>query len=102
LALLECNFDTSGFLASETNTWKRLLCGQKGWRCAPHYHGVGKRRRFKNYINSGPHLKAMKAFSKIATGKTYRLESKEIPTLEEAVEIWNTKATSIYVFFRNQ
>ena len=48
-----------------------------------------------NYISSGTHLKAMKTFSKIATGKTYRFEADEIPTWEEAVEIWNSKAKSV-------
>jgi hypothetical protein len=37
-----------------------------------------------NYLRSGAHLKAMKAFTKIATGPTYGYESDTIPTWEEA------------------
>jgi hypothetical protein len=36
------------------------------------------------FMRSGVHLKAMKAFSKIATGKSYGYESEEIPTWEQA------------------
>jgi hypothetical protein len=36
------------------------------------------------FMRTGPHLKAMKAFSKIATGRTYGYESDTIPTWEEA------------------
>jgi hypothetical protein len=36
------------------------------------------------FLRSGIHLKAMKAFSKIATGKSYGYESEEIPTWEQA------------------
>ncbi len=36
------------------------------------------------FMRSGIHLKAMKAFNKIATGKSYGYESDEIPTWEQA------------------
>ena len=37
-----------------------------------------------NYLRSGAHLKAMKAFHQIATGPTYGYESDQIPSWEEA------------------
>ena len=36
------------------------------------------------FMRSGVHLKAMKAFLKIATGRTFGYEADEIPTWEEA------------------
>jgi hypothetical protein len=37
-----------------------------------------------NFMRSGVHLKAMKVFHKIATGKTYGFESDSIPSWPEA------------------
>lgn len=42
----------------------------------------------KAYIHSGPHLKALKAFRKIATGKTFGFESDRIPTWDEVHDLW--------------
>jgi len=39
------------------------------------------------FMRSGVHLQAMKAFPKIATGRTYGFESDGIPTWEEAYTI---------------
>jgi hypothetical protein len=36
------------------------------------------------FMRSGAHLKAMKAFHKIATGRTYGYESDQIPTWDNA------------------
>jgi hypothetical protein len=36
------------------------------------------------FLHEGPHLKAMKAFHRIATGKTYGFESDVVPTWENA------------------
>jgi hypothetical protein len=38
-------------------------------------------------MRSGVHLKAMKSFHKIATGKTYGFESDTIPQWKEAFEL---------------
>lgn len=43
------------------------------------------------FMRSGAHLKAMKAFHSIATGKTYGYESDVIPTWEEAYAIIESK-----------
>jgi len=42
----------------------------------------------KAYIHSGAHLKAMKAFRKIASGKTFGYESDRIPSWDEVHELW--------------
>jgi hypothetical protein len=42
------------------------------------------REHMLQFMRSGVHLKAMKAFSKIATGKSFGYESDEIPTWEQA------------------
>jgi hypothetical protein len=40
------------------------------------------------YIHQGAHLKAMKAFRKIAVGKTFGYESDRLPTWDEVHELW--------------
>ncbi len=46
------------------------------------------------FMRSGSHLKAMKAFHKIATGKTYGYEGDVVPTFEEAFNILQEKGKS--------
>ena len=46
------------------------------------------------FMRSGAHLKAMKAFHKIATGKTYGYEGDVVPTFEEAFNILQEKGKS--------
>jgi len=43
------------------------------------------------FLKSGAHLKAMKAFNSIATGRTYGYESDKIPNWEEAYSTLETK-----------
>ena len=43
------------------------------------------------FMKSGAHLKAMKAFNSIATGRTYGYESDKIPNWEEAYSTLETK-----------
>ncbi len=43
------------------------------------------------FMKNGVHLKAMKAFSSIATGRTYGYESDAIPNWEEAFTLLETK-----------
>ena len=40
------------------------------------------------FVGSGPHLKAVKSFRKIATGSTYHYESDAVPSWEEARQLW--------------
>jgi hypothetical protein len=42
-------------------------------------------------LKNGAHLKAMKSFHKIATGRTYGYESDAIPNWEEAYSILESK-----------
>ena len=42
----------------------------------------------RSFVSSGPHLKAVKSFRKIATGSTYHYESDTIPTWAEAQRLW--------------
>jgi hypothetical protein len=39
------------------------------------------------FMKSGVHLKAMKSFRKIATGKTYGYESANVPSWSEAFDL---------------
>jgi len=39
-----------------------------------------------DYLRSETHLKAMKAFPKIATGKSYGTEAESVPSWDEAFE----------------
>jgi hypothetical protein len=43
------------------------------------------------YISKGAHLKAMKVFRKIATGKTLGFETDRIPSWEEVHQIWKER-----------
>ena len=40
------------------------------------------------YLMCKPHAKAMKNFKLIATGSTYGYESNQIPSWNEALELW--------------
>jgi hypothetical protein len=44
-----------------------------------------------NFMRSGVHLKAMQAFHKIATGRTYGFESEMIPTWLDAFALLKVK-----------
>jgi len=43
------------------------------------------------FMRSGVHLKAMKAFTSIATGKTFGYEAETIPSWEEAFSLLESK-----------
>lgn len=47
------------------------------------------------YLRSGPHLKAMKVFSKIATGKTFGYATTKIPELEDVHQLWTEHARDV-------
>lgn len=40
------------------------------------------------FLYSGPHLGAIKAFSAIATGKTFGYETQNVPTWDEVHRLW--------------
>ena len=40
------------------------------------------------FVGSGPHLKAVQSFRKIATGSTFHYESDTIPSWKEARRLW--------------
>ena len=42
-------------------------------------------------MRSGAHLKAMKSFHRIATGRTYGFEATQLPTWEEAFTLLQEK-----------
>lgn len=46
----------------------------------------------KAYVTSGAHLKAMRAFPKIATGKTFGYLTSSLPSWEEVHHLWLTQA----------
>lgn len=43
----------------------------------------------RKFIYSGAHKHAIKAFRKIATGKTFGYESNQLPSWEEVHDLWN-------------
>jgi hypothetical protein len=49
------------------------------------------REQMLNFMRSGVHLKAMKAFGSIATGKTYGYETDTIPGWDEAFALLQEK-----------
>jgi hypothetical protein len=46
------------------------------------------KEQMKAYIHSGAHFEALKAFKKIAVGKTFGYESDRIPTWDEVHKLW--------------
>ncbi len=58
----------------------KLVMPKYGLRLKP-YH-------MKNYIHTGHHLKALKAFKKIAVGKTFGFETDRIPSSDEVHDLW--------------
>jgi len=46
------------------------------------------KEHMKKYIYSGSHIKAIKVFKKIATGKTFGYESDRIPSWDEVHKLW--------------
>ena len=61
----------------------------KGYQCT--LTAWENRDLMLEYLKTGTHLKAMKAFHSIATGKTYGYEATAIPNWEEAFSILNEK-----------
>ena len=61
----------------------------KGYQCT--LSAWESRDLMREYMKSGTHLKAMKAFKSIATGKTYGYEATAIPNWDEAFSILNEK-----------
>ena len=51
----------------------------------------GSREVMLEFMRSGAHLKAMKAFHKIATGRTYGYEAEQLPTWPEAMTLLKEK-----------
>ena len=54
----------------------------KGYQCT--LTAWERREDMLNFMHSGVHLKAMQAFHKIATGRTYGYDSATIPSWSEA------------------
>ena len=49
----------------------------------------------RQYLISGDHLKAMKIFSQIATGKTCGYLTATVPDWDEARDIWEAKGREV-------
>lgn len=47
------------------------------------------------YLKSGSHLKAMKVFRKIATGKVLGYEANSAPTWEDALRLWSEEGRTV-------
>jgi hypothetical protein len=46
------------------------------------------------FVTSGNHLKAMKAFNRIASGKTFGFKTQTIPDWPEVHRLWNEKGVA--------
>jgi hypothetical protein len=68
-----------GILFSEVKTINQIQHTLTAWESKDH---------MKAYIRRGAHLKAMKAFRKIAEGKTFGFESDRIPAWDEVHDLW--------------
>ena len=65
----------NGILFSQVKRKGGFQCTLTAWESRDH---------MLHFMRSGAHLKAMKAFHQIATGRTYGYESDQIPTWESA------------------
>jgi len=52
------------------------------------------KKDMKQFVSSPVHLKAMKVFPQIATGSTIGFEADEIPSWNQALEVWRTQAVN--------
>lgn len=68
-----------GILFSEVKTINKIQHTLTAWE---------SKEQMRAYIHSGIHLKAMKAFRKIAEGKTFGYESDRIPSWDEVHDLW--------------
>ncbi len=68
-----------GILFSDVKKINKIQHTLTAWESKDH---------MKAYIQSGSHLKAMKVFKKIATGKTFGFETDRIPSWDEVHELW--------------
>lgn len=48
-------------------------------------------KAMREFIITGHHLKAMKAFNRIATGKTFGFKSRDVPDWDEVHRLWREK-----------
>ncbi len=71
-----------GCLSAEARTINGIHHTRSAWK---------SREEMQTYLIAGSHLKAMKAFRKIATGKTYGFETKEMPEWRDVHQIWRDK-----------
>lgn len=69
-----------GILFSEVRTISGVQHTLTAWESKNH---------MKSYVHSGAHLKALKSFRRIATGKTFGFESDRIPSWDEVHDLWN-------------
>jgi hypothetical protein len=65
----------NGILFSQVKRKGGFQCTLTAWESRDH---------MLHFMRSGAHLKAMKAFHQIATGRTYGYESDQIPTRDSA------------------
>jgi hypothetical protein len=68
-----------GILFSEVKRIGKVQHTLTAWESKDH---------MKAYIHSGAHLEAMKAFRRIATGKTFGFETDRLPEWSEVHELW--------------
>jgi hypothetical protein len=73
---------SKGNLFCEVKKIKSYQCTLTAWE---------SREAMLVFMKKGVHLKAMKAFSSIATGKTYGYESETIPSWDDAYHLLETK-----------
>jgi hypothetical protein len=71
-----------GNLFSEVKKIKGFNCTLSAWE---------SREAMLVFMKNGVHLKAMKSFHSIATGRTYGYESDTIPSWDEAYTLLETK-----------
>jgi hypothetical protein len=72
----------NGILFSQVKRKGDFQCTLTAWESRDH---------MLHFMRSGAHLKAMKAFHQIATGRTYGYESQSIPSWEDAFNDLMTK-----------
>lgn len=74
-----------GILFSDVRTINGIQHTVTAWETKQH---------MKDFIYTGNHLKAIKAFRKIATGKTFGYEATQIPSWEEVPVLWEKNGKS--------
>lgn len=76
----------AGCLSAETRTINGVHHTRSVWT---------SRDAMRAYLHSGPHLKAIRLFGRIATGRTFGFETSDVPDWHDVHRIWRDHGQTV-------